>query len=96
MEKYQKVSPRVARKARNKVLIYVVRSSERWIIHNHKTRVCDQNSYTHVVLPLYTYPTTKSRIKIVDLSNLFIDIMYHYKTSKFGPTMAEMSKSFSS
>jgi hypothetical protein len=74
----------------------MVKSSERWIIRNYKTRVCDRNGYMHVVLTLYTYPTTKSRTKIVDISNLFSDIMYHYKTSKFGPTMEETSKSFSS
>jgi hypothetical protein len=96
MEKHQKVSPRLARKARNNVLMYMVKSSECWTIRNHKTQVCDQNSYTHIVLTLYTYLTTKSRIEIVDLSNLFSDIRYHYKTSKSGPTKAEMSKSFSS
>jgi hypothetical protein len=45
---------------------------------------------------LYTLQATKSRTIIIDLTNLFIDIMYHYKTSKSGSAMAEMSKSFSS
>jgi hypothetical protein len=56
----------------------MVKSSGRWIISNHKTQVCDQNGYMHVVLTLYIYPTTKSHTKIVDISNLFSDIMYHY------------------
>jgi hypothetical protein len=68
----------------------MVKSSKLWIIRNHKTQVCDRNGYAHIVLTLYTYPTTKSFTKIVDISNLFSDIMYHYKTSKFGPTMEEM------
>jgi hypothetical protein len=73
----------------------MVKISECWIIRNHKSRFCDQNGYTHIVLTLYTYPTRESRIKIVEISNLFSDIMYHYKTSKFGPIMEETSKSFS-
>jgi hypothetical protein len=74
----------------------MVKISECWIIRNHKSRFCDRNGYTHVVLTLYTYPTRKSRIKIVEISNLFSDIIYQYKTSKFGPAMEETSKSFSS
>jgi hypothetical protein len=70
--------------------------TERWIIRNHKTRVSDRNGYTHVVLTLYTYPTTKPRTKIVDISIFFSDIIYHYKTRKFGPIMKEMSESLSS
>jgi hypothetical protein len=74
----------------------MVKISERSIIHNHKSWFCDRNGYTHVVLTLYTYPTRKSHTKIVEISNLFTDIMYHYKISKFGLTMEETSKSFSS
>jgi hypothetical protein len=47
-------------KASNKVLMYAVKSSERWIIRNRKTRVCNRNGYTHIVLTLYTYATTNS------------------------------------
>jgi hypothetical protein len=43
-----------------------------------------EQCYTIIVLTVYIYPTTKSRIEIIDLSNLFRDIIYHYKTSKSG------------
>jgi hypothetical protein len=70
----------------------MVKSLERWIICNHMPRVYDWNGYTHVVLTLYTYPITKSRTIIIDLSNLFSDIMYHYKTSKSSMTMEKCEK----
>jgi hypothetical protein len=52
----------------------MVKSLERWIIRNHKTRVCDRNgyTYTHMVLTLYTLQATKSLTKIIDLSNLMV------------------------
>jgi hypothetical protein len=70
----------------------MVKSLERWIIRNSVTGVCDRNGYTHVVLTLYTYPITKSRTIIIDPSNLFSDIMYHYKTSKSGLTLEKCQK----
>jgi hypothetical protein len=48
-KKRQKVPPHVVRKSHYKVLLYVVKSLECWIIRNHKTRVGNQNDYTHVL-----------------------------------------------
>jgi hypothetical protein len=70
----------------------MIKSFECWIIRNRMTRVYDRNGYTHVVLNLYTYPITKSHTIIIDPSNLFSDIMYHYKTSKSGLTLEKCQK----
>jgi hypothetical protein len=50
----------------------MVKSLERWIIRNHKTRVCDRNGYTHIVLTLYTLQASKSLTEIIDQSNLVV------------------------
>jgi hypothetical protein len=70
----------------------MIKSLEHGIIRNRKTQVCDQNGYTYIDLTLYTLQATKSPTEIIDLSNLFSDIMYQYKTSKSGSTMAKNVK----
>jgi hypothetical protein len=70
----------------------MIKSSERWIIRNRKTQICDRNGYTHIDLTLYTLQATKFHTKMIDLSNLFSDIMYQYKTSKSGSSARPWQK----
>jgi hypothetical protein len=48
--------------------------------------------YTHSTNFVYLANSKVSHTEIIDLSNLFSDIMYPYKTSKSGPTMEKHQK----